>query len=118
VLEPKYFPVDANPASLMIIAARQQGLDALRLTQRILRAVWVEEVNIADTDTIIGLADELEMDGKALVEASGGPDIATQYEHDTQHAIQRGVFGVPTYAIDDELFWGQDRLDFIKRKLE
>ncbi len=46
VIEPKFFPVDADPASLMFIAARRQGLDALTLSQRLLRAVWVEEANM------------------------------------------------------------------------
>jgi 2-hydroxychromene-2-carboxylate isomerase len=117
VLEPKYFPVDADPASFMIIAARRQGMDALSLAQRLLRAVWSEEANIADLDTLIALTDDVGMDGKALAEFSAEPDIAAEYEQDTQRAIQRGVFGVPTYVIDDDLFWGQDRLDFVVRKL-
>ncbi len=117
VLEPKYFPVDANPASLMIIAARRQGLDALSLAQRMLRAVWAEEANIADVNTITALANDVGMDGKGLADFSTEADIAAEYERDTQQAIQRGVFGVPTYVIDDELFWGQDRLDFVARTL-
>lgn len=117
VLEPKYFPVDANPASLMIIAARRQGLDALSLAQRLLRAVWAEEANIADRDTIIALTNELGMDGEGLAEVSAQPTTVAVYERDTQGAIQRGVFGVPTYVIDGEIFWGQDRLDFVARKL-
>ncbi len=117
VLEPKYFPVDANPASLMIIAARRRGLDALGLAQRLLRAVWVEESNIADPDTLMALAADVGMDGGELAEAAGAPDCAAEYERDTQRAIECGVFGVPTYVIDGELFWGQDRLDFVERKL-
>ena len=117
VLEPKFFPADANPASLMIIAARAQDLDALTLSQRIMRAVWVDELNIADPDTLVRMGEDIEMDGKDLMNRSHDPDITAEYEHDTQVAIERGVFGVPTYVIDDELFWGQDRLDFVARKL-
>ena len=117
VLEPKYFPTDANPAAFMIIAAREQGLDALALSQRVLRAVWVDERNIADPETLAALATDVGLDGKALLQWSTDPQIAAQYEHDTQDAIGRGVFGSPTYVIDDELFWGQDRLDFVERKL-
>lgn len=115
--EPKYFPANANPASLMIIAARVQDLDALTLSQQILRAVWVNELNIADPDTLIGIAQDIGMDGNDLMTRSADPDIAAEYERNTQLAIERGVFGVPTYVIDDELFWGQDRLDFVARKL-
>jgi 2-hydroxychromene-2-carboxylate isomerase len=118
VLEPKYFPTDANPAGLMIVAAREQGLDALALSQRILRAVWVDERNIADGETLVELAADVGLNGKALQERSADREIAAQYERDTQDAIKRAVFGSPTYVIDDELFWGQDRLDFVERKLK
>lgn len=117
VLEPKHFPTDANPAALMIIAAREQGRDALALSQRVLRAVWVDERNIADQETLLALATDVGLNGKTLQERSADPAIAAQYERDTQDAIRRGVFGSPTYVIDDELFWGQDRLDFVERKL-
>jgi 2-hydroxychromene-2-carboxylate isomerase len=117
-LEPKHFPTDANPAALIIVTAREQGLDALALSQRVLRAVWVDERNIADRDILVALAAEVGLNGKALLERSADPEIAAQYERDTQDAIRRGVFGSPTYVIDDELFWGQDRLDFVERKLK
>lgn len=117
VLEPKHFPTDANPAALIIVAARERGLDALALSQRVLRAVWVDERNIADRDTLGALAADVGLNGKALLEQSADPEIAAQYERDTQDAIKRGVFGSPTYVIEDELFWGQDRLDFVERKL-
>ena len=45
------------------------------------------------------------------------PDARATYVANTQEAIDRGVFGAPTYALDDELFWGQDRLDFVARAL-
>ena len=117
VLEPKHFPTDANPAALMIVAAREQGLDALALSQRILRAVWVDERDIADRDTLVALALDVRLNGKALLERSADPEIVGRYERDTQDAIKRGVFGSPTYVVDEELFWGQDRLDFVERKL-
>ncbi len=118
VLEPKYFPADANPAAMLILAARESGLDALALSQRVLRAVWVDERNIADTDTLVELANDIGLDGKALRERSADSEIAEKYERETQQAIDRGVFGSPTYIIGDELFWGQDRLEFVERKLK
>lgn len=117
VLEPKFFPVNADPASLMIIVARTRGWDALALSQRILRACWAEERNVADRETLIELADEVGMEGKALAEDSDDPDIVAEYQRETDAAIERGVFGVPTYGIDNDLFWGQDRLDFVERTL-
>jgi 2-hydroxychromene-2-carboxylate isomerase len=118
VLEPKYFPADASPAALMIIAARRQGLDAMALSQRLLRALWVDERNIAETDTLIELGNEIGLDGRALMKHATDPAVCADYERDTQQAIKRGVFGAPTYVIDDGLFWGQDRLDFVERQLK
>lgn len=117
VLEPKYFPANADPASLMIIAARDRGLDALGLAQRILRACWAEERNVADRDTLIELAGDVGLDGESLAQSSEHPRLSEEYQRETEAAIERGVFGVPTYAIVNELFWGQDRLDFVERKL-
>lgn len=116
-LEPKYFPADDRIASFMIIAARQRGDDALSLSQAFLRAVWAEERDIADTDTLVAVANEAGLDGIALLKAADDPPISETFERDTDTAIKRGVFGAPTYVVDDEIFWGQDRLDFLERRL-
>lgn len=117
-LEPKYFPADDRTAALMIIAARRQGLDALAFSQRTLRAVWAEERDIADADTLLAIANEAGVDGRALLESANNAEISETYERDTETAIKRGVFGAPSYVVDGEIFWGQDRLDFLERKLK
>ncbi len=117
-LEPKYFPVSDQPASQLAIAADQQGLDIGRLSNALLRAVWAEERNIGDDGTLAAVADEQGMDGQALLEASKQPVIAKTFEAYTQEAIRRDVFGAPTYIVNDTLFWGQDRLDFVARMLD
>lgn len=45
------------------------------------------------------------------------PDIVAEWEGNLAEAETRGIFGTPTYVVDDELFWGQDRLDFVDRAL-
>jgi len=101
----------------MVIAADRQGLDTGRLSNAILRAIWAEERNIADDDTLAAIADEQGMDGAALLAASKAPEIIATYDAYTQEAIDRNVFGAPTYILNDEMFWGQDRLDFLERAL-
>ena len=118
VLEPKYFPTNATPASLLMIAAIHTDVDALALSHAVLRAVWAEERNIAEIDILLTITDELGIDGKSLLEQSKEPDIAKEYQTNTEMCIARGVFGFPTYIIDDEPFWGQDRLEFVERKLQ
>ena len=58
-----------------------------------------------------------ELDPGAILGDAALAAAKAKYEAYTQEAIERGVFGAPTYAIDDELFWGQDRLEFVDRKL-
>ena len=116
-LEPKFFPAADQAGSQMVVAADLQGLDTGALSNAILRAIWAEERNIADDDTLIAIANEQGMDGAALLDASKAPEIAATYEAYTQEAIDRHVFGAPTYIVNGEIFWGQDRLDFLERAL-
>jgi 2-hydroxychromene-2-carboxylate isomerase len=115
---PAHFPVPADLASRWILAALEQGVDeALAFVGSLGRAVWAEERNIADVDTLAAIGHAQGLDVEALDERANAPDIATRYAVLTQEAIDRGVFGAPTYVYAGELFWGQDRLDFLDRAL-
>ncbi|MFO1316887.1 MAG: 2-hydroxychromene-2-carboxylate isomerase [Burkholderiales bacterium] len=117
-LQPKFFPVDANPAALWILAAAEVGtLQALALFGAIGRAVWEQDRNIADPATLRDIASECGLDAAALAARAQHADMSARYKALTDEAIARGVFGAPTYVLDGELFWGQDRLDFLARKL-
>ena len=117
VLQPRTFPVDAGPASRLIIAAREAGQDTLFLSHLLGRAIWVEERNIADPDTLEEIVTEAGLDPAPLFRAADGEAVKAAMQADTDRAIAAGVFGAPTYDIDGELFWGQDRLDFVERAL-
>lgn len=116
-LRPKHFPVPERPAAGMVIAARAAGLDCGLLSEALLRAVWAEERDIADRATLAAIAEACAMDGAALLAEAEKDPAAAEYQANTEEAIARGVFGAPTYAVGDELFWGQDRLDFVERAL-
>jgi 2-hydroxychromene-2-carboxylate isomerase len=119
-LHPKFFPVDPVPAALMLVAAREEkGADqVLALAGAVMRAVWVEEQDIADAATLARLADDAGFDGAALVAAANGPAARQVLEGFTQEALDAGVFGSPWYVVDGQGFWGQDRLDFVERQLQ
>lgn len=118
-LHPKFFPVPGDTAARLIIATKiAHGTDAaLTLTGAIMAAVWAEEKNIADNDTLAALAAAQELDGQALLKASETPGIQAQYDQYTDAAIAANVFGAPWYVVDGEGYWGQDRLDFVERAL-
>jgi 2-hydroxychromene-2-carboxylate isomerase len=116
-LHPAHFPVPDAEAACMVIAAKETGGDPLRLTHAILRAVWVEERNIADADTLGQIARDTGHDGTVLRAKASEPAVRDAYDALTEEAISLGVFGAPTYVYRDQLFWGQDRLDFLERAL-
>lgn len=116
-IQPKFFPVQDGLAAHMAIALRRQGGDIAEFSWRVLRAVWAEERNIADPATLVAIADGMGLDGNALLAAADSAEVKAERERDNDAAIKRQVFGAPTFVIDDELFWGQDRLDFVERKL-
>ncbi len=116
--QPKFGAASGDPGCRWILAAREHGAQpALALAGAIMRARWAEERDIADEATLAAIAAALGQDAGALAARAATPEIAAAYEADTREAIDRQVFGAPTYVYRDELFWGQDRLDFLDRKL-
>ncbi|MFN3493302.1 MAG: 2-hydroxychromene-2-carboxylate isomerase [Hydrogenophaga sp.] len=116
--QPRFFPVAGDPAGWLITAvALHDGSDAaLRLTGAVGRAIWAEERDAADPATLAALLRETGLDA-ARLEQSQQPDVQARYAEHTRQAIDAGVFGAPSYVIDSEIFWGQDRLDFVARRL-
>jgi 2-hydroxychromene-2-carboxylate isomerase len=117
VLEPRHFPTSDAMAARMVIALRQMGGDAQGLSFALLRACWAEERDLADMATLAAIAGERGLDAQALLERAQAPETAARYAADTRDAIDRGVFGAPTFILGQELFWGQDRLDFLAEAL-
>lgn len=101
---------------MVAAAITQVGTDAaLQLLGAIFRAVWAQDRNISDPDTLIQVAVESGLNGDALYAARD--DARPLYDENTQSAIERQVFGAPWYVYNDEPFWGQDRLEFLERAL-
>lgn len=117
-IQPKYFPVSGDDAAKLIIAVdlHDGAAQAMRMAGAILTACWAQERNIASEVTLTEILQALSLPAERIEQAH---NQATQerYDIDTQRAIEIGVFGAPTYVVDGEMFWGQDRLDFVERKL-
>jgi 2-hydroxychromene-2-carboxylate isomerase len=119
-LQPTFFPVVADPASMLIIAAQlAHGSEvALTLAGMIMRAVWAEQKNIADADTLIGLAFDCELDGKALLKSSETASVQADYDRFTNEMVAANGFGAPWFVFKGENFWGQDRLEFLEQAFQ
>ncbi|TFY97773.1 2-hydroxychromene-2-carboxylate isomerase [Ramlibacter rhizophilus] len=117
--QPRYFPVAGDDAARLIIATdREDGTAAaLRLSGALLAAVWAQERNIADPAVLAELLREQGLAPERL-EQSRAPQVQSQYETHTREAIDLGIFGAPSYVVGGEIFWGQDRLDLLARKLQ
>jgi 2-hydroxychromene-2-carboxylate isomerase len=117
-LQPEFFPVAGDPAARLVIAVRESdGQEAaMTLAGKVLAGVWADERNIADVDTLKAMLAECGLPASRY-EESLEANIQALYDADTQAAMDAQVFGSPAYVIDGEMFWGQDRLDFVARKL-
>ena len=118
-VQPQFFPVAGDAAARLIIAVGQQDgtAAALDIAGRVLAAVWAQQRDIANQLTLAELLAEAGLPVARLAQ-SGDADVLAVYARNTQAAIDGGIFGAPSFVIDGELFWGQDRLDFVERKLK
>lgn len=116
--EPRFFPVAGDPAARLITAVDQHdgSAAAMALTGAILRGVWVDERDIADEQALADILQGCGLPAQRLAQ-SHGAGVQQQYDNNTEQAVATGVFGAPTYVADGELFWGQDRLEHLERKL-
>jgi 2-hydroxychromene-2-carboxylate isomerase len=118
-VKPRFFPVPGDDASRLIIAVAQADgtAAALRLTGAVLGAVWAQERDIASAATRAELLAECGLPAQRAQDAQSAA-VQTTYEANTQQAIAAGVFGSPSYVVDGEIFWGQDRLDLLAWRLK
>lgn len=117
-VKPQYFPVAGDDAArLTITVGMHDGADAaMALAGAVLTACWAQQRNIAAASTLAELLAECGLPPERLAQASS-PVAQEHYATFTQKAIDAGVFGAPSYVVDGEIFWGQDRLDFLERRL-
>ncbi|MCB4823023.1 2-hydroxychromene-2-carboxylate isomerase [Roseicella aerolata] len=118
-IRPKHFPANELPGACAVIAARETIGDApaIRLAHRILKALWEEEQDTGEEAVLTRLVTESGLDPASLLPLSREPRWAEMRESDTQAALARGVFGAPSYVIGEDIFWGQDRLEFVAKRL-
>jgi 2-hydroxychromene-2-carboxylate isomerase len=110
-LQPAHWPANPVPTSLAVIAVADAGGDAGALAHAFLRAVWAKQRDIGDPAVVTAILGENGHNAAALAPAMAAAEAA--YQANTQAAIAAGIFGVPFYVVDGEVFWGQDRLDYL-----
>lgn len=119
VLQPEFFPSDETLGVRLVIAAEKAGLNALGISIEIGRELWERDQNIGEESALRTAVIRAGVDYEALAESM--PDdveLDAVWDGNTKEALSRGVFGAPSYVLESgEIFWGQDRLDFLNRAL-
>jgi len=109
---PKYFPPsDVSKASAIILSLKDQHIQN-EFSFSCLQSVWIDEKDIGDEKNLIKICDNLKIDYKNLLEDL--KDKVKVYESIAELAAKKNIFGSPTYVINNEIFWGQDRLDLFE----
>lgn len=114
-----YFPI--NTLTLMRGAVGMQMRDPARLgafLDAVFQAIWVDARNVNDPATVAAVLQGAGFDAAAFMALVSDTGVKEKLKAITQEAVERGVFGAPAFFVNGTLYWGQDRLDFVKEALE
>lgn len=125
--KPSRFPIKTASALRAVVAAghaaqpddgssREQS--QRRITQEIMRAYWERDEDICDREVLKSIVSSAGFDGATLLEIADSIATREKLAAITEKAVERGIFGVPTFFVGSEMFWGKDRLDFVDRLLK
>lgn len=112
-LWPKHWPFDASPADRVTVALVMQGRDPAPYLMLAHRAVWERQLDLADEGVLATLLMEAGFEPATVLAAARDAAVAEAYAANDERAVADGVFGAPSYVVDGEVFWGQDRLDLL-----
>ena len=114
---PTHHDNDMDLANGMLIAGLTQGQEIDQLAHLMLQAHWRDDADLADRATLTRLGELADVDPAPLLGAALSPEIQAVYQANTEEAIDRSVFGSPTYFVDGDMFYGQDHLELVARAL-
>ena len=112
-----YFPINTLNLMRAALAAKQLECEE-PFVNAVYDAVWIDGKNMGDADVVAEVLSANELDARALLELAQAPEIKTALITETEAAVARGVFGAPTFFMAGEMYFGQDRLDFIEEALQ
>jgi len=111
-----FFPVNTLSIMRGAVAAREIGVFE-RYVDEMYRHMWVDHKKLDDPAVIAAALSESGLDAERLMAASTSPAVKAELIANTERAVERGVFGSPTFFVDDEMWFGKDRLDEVERAI-
>ncbi|MTI00220.1 2-hydroxychromene-2-carboxylate isomerase [Roseibium sp. RKSG952] len=116
-MKPAHFPAPPGLADCCAIALAGEGLDPLKFSARAFRAIWAEDRNIAEETVLAECLTGCGHDPEAILTLAKSDDIKKIYQKNQEDAVAQGLIGSPTYLLNGEPFWGQDRLEILEDAL-
>jgi 2-hydroxychromene-2-carboxylate isomerase len=114
---PTYHHHGYDLANRFLVAAILDGQNIDRLAHAFLGGHWADDADLADAETLVRLANTVGLDGYVFLAAANSTEVTDAYEANTQAAIDLTVFGSPTYVLDGDMFYGQDRLEMLEQAI-
>lgn len=112
-LRPKHWPFDPSLADRCVIALTGMGKNPAAFIRAGFRAAWAEDRDLSDRHAIAALVRAQGFDDELALAEADSEGAAFAYRANHEAALAAGVFGSPSYVLDGEVFWGQDRLDLL-----
>lgn len=113
-----HFPINTITLMRADVGLTHQGSPQLgAYRDAVFKAIWVDKQNLNDPTTVATVLATAGLDPVAVMALASDPQIKEQLKAVTQAAVDRGVFGAPSFFVGDDMFWGQDRLDFVREAL-
>jgi len=116
-LKPAFWPLDVTLCDCCTIALVKSGLDPAAYVGSVLAGVWAEEANLADENEIAARLTAAGHDAETILGLAKSEKIAAVRAANTVEAIEQDAVGVPAYVLNGEVFWGQDRIEFVDHAL-
>jgi 2-hydroxychromene-2-carboxylate isomerase len=111
-----HFPINTVlPMRVALVLLEDGGFAAYH--EAVFAATWREGVNVGDADALRGVLEKVGLDAGHVLERSGNQAIKDALRKNTDEAVERGAFGSPTFFVGDEMFFGNDRLEFVEEAL-
>jgi 2-hydroxychromene-2-carboxylate isomerase len=111
-----YFPVNSLLVMRGLVAAEEAGV-ASPYIETVFAAFWEDGLKMDDPGVVVAALDKAKLDGGGLVERTQDPEVKQRLIDNTQAAVERGVFGAPTFFVGQEMFFGKDRLGQVEELL-
>ena len=111
-----HFPVNTLLIMRGLVAARRLGVEQTYL-DTVMAAMWERGLKMDDPQVVAAALTEAGLDAKAILEATQDPDVKAELMANTEQAAARGAFGIPTFFVGDEMFFGKERLGQVEEEL-